>query len=269
MMDTKRVRLLLIFGFACALPCRLAAAPVAGAEAAPHDGVACTVCHGRGDQSRTTAETALFRQDRCLDCHATAASAAPSDMFHGQGRCLRCHTFHGPGAVVTAAGTIDLAALAGVDRGHCRACHDGKGPLADLSESHRVAGRLYHEQAEQLAGLPGSTPCLWCHSAANANAWQAAAPGDRIAFAEHASHPFGIPVQPGQGGAVRGMRDVIDPRIPLPEGRLECISCHQLTASTKDRLIPFPSPKQLCLGCHRLNVPEGGSGLQLANLGAP
>ncbi len=269
MMDTKHALLLLTFCIGCALPHRLAAAPEPVSASAPHDGVSCTVCHGRGDRARSAGETELVRQDRCLDCHATAADAASSSIFHGQGRCLGCHTFHDPGVVTTAAGTIDLAALAGVNRAHCRACHDGKGPLADLSESHRAAGRLYHEQADRLAGLPGSTPCLWCHSEANATTWQAAATGDRIAFAEHASHPFGIPVKPGQGAVVRRMRDVIDPRIPLPEGRLECVSCHQLTAATRDRLIPFPSPKQLCLGCHQLNDQGGGSGVLLANLGAP
>ena len=269
MMDTTRALLLLGVVLGIAVPGADASAAAADGAAAAHDALSCSACHGRAFQAGAETQTAAARQERCLSCHASAANAGASSMFHGRGRCLQCHTFHDAGTVVTAAGTVDLAALAGVNRAHCRSCHDGKGQLSDLSDSHREAGRLYHEQAAQLADLPGSTPCLWCHSDSRGSDWQAAASGDRIAFAEHASHPFGIPVRPGQGAVVRRMREVIDPRIPLPEGRLECVSCHQLTASTKDRLIPFPTPKQLCLGCHQLNDQGGGGGVRLANLGNP
>jgi predicted CXXCH cytochrome family protein len=46
------------------------------------------------------------------------------------------------------------------------------------------------------------------------------------------------------------MRAVLDPRIPLFDGNMECQSCHSLTATAKDLLRAWGSPKEMCLGCH-------------------
>lgn len=245
----------------------LAAVP---GPAAPtgHDAVSCRLCHADAGAADAGGGLAVAQQ-QCLACHPEARQAGPAPSFHGRGRCLDCHGFHAPGTVTTAAGTLALGDLAGVSRAHCRACHDGQGRLADLSDAHRAAGRLYHEQAASLRERSPSTPCLWCHSDSRSTDWQAVPAADRLAFAEHASHPLGIPVRPGQGPVVRRMRDAIDPRIPLPGGRLECVSCHQLTAATKDRLIPFPTAQELCVGCHQLNEPAGARPLAAAGLAAP
>ncbi|MFO7610847.1 MAG: cytochrome c3 family protein [Candidatus Krumholzibacteriia bacterium] len=245
-----------------------AAALVAvAAVAAPtgHDGISCRLCHA--DAGAVAAGGGMpAAQQQCLACHPGARQAGPAPSFHGRGRCLDCHGFHAPGTVTTAAGTLALEDLAGVARDHCLACHDGKGRLADLSDAHRAAGRLYHEHAASLRERSPSTPCLWCHSDSRSTDWQAVPAADRLAFAEHASHPIGIPVRPGQGPVVRRMREVIDPRIPLPGGRLECVSCHQLTAATEDRLIPFPTAQELCVGCHQLNEPADRRPLAAAGL---
>ena len=243
--------------------------PAAADAPAGHDGLSCRLCHG-GEAAAVADPLAAdrVRQARCLDCHREAAVAGTAPSFHGRGRCLDCHDFHRMGTVTTTAGNLALADLAGVDRAHCRGCHDGKGSLADLSAAHRAAGRLYHENAAALQGQSPSTPCLWCHSDGRATDWQAVPASDRIAFPEHASHPFGEVLRPGTGPVVRRIRDVVDPRLPLPAGRIECVTCHQLTARTKDRLIPFASPKELCLGCHDLGrEPERDAAVLMAGLG--
>jgi predicted CXXCH cytochrome family protein len=241
----------------------------AGTAGAAHDDPDCARCH---QGARTAADDQWARaslERTCLGCHVEPAATAGGPDFHGQGQCLRCHSYHDPGTVTTTAGDILLADLERVDPAHCASCHAADERTANLSEAHRAAGRLYHEQAALLAGQQPSTPCLWCHSDSRATDWQAAAASGRMAFSEHATHPFGMTVQPGRGAPVRRMRQTIDPRIPLPNGRLECVSCHSLSADTKDRLIAFSEPKGLCLGCHELKSSAGSGQVMLASMDRP
>lgn len=240
-----------------------------GMALAAHDDPDCARCH-QGAQAAADDRSALARLERtCLGCHVEPAAAPGGPQFHGQGQCLRCHSYHEPGTVTTTAGTIRLADLDQVDPAHCASCHGaGEQPTA-LSDGHRAAGRLYHEKAALLAGQQPSTPCLWCHSDTRATDWQAEAASGRMAFSEHATHPFGMTVHPGRGAPVRRMRQDIDPRIPLPNGRLECVSCHSLSADTKDRLIAFEEPKGLCLGCHELKSGSGSGSVMLASMARP
>lgn len=268
MRDRNRHPHLLVSVAAAVLMAGAAGPAVTAAPAASgHDAVSCRLCHAQPG-STSSAGAALTAQ-RCVGCHPGATRPGPAPTFHGRGRCLDCHGFHSPGTVATTAGTVALGDLEGVDRAHCLPCHDGKGSLVDLGEAHRAAGRLYHENAALLRGQAPSTPCLWCHSESRSTAWQAVPAADRLAFVEHASHPIGIDVRPGRGPVVRRMREIIDPRIPLPGGRIECISCHQLTAGTEDRLRPLAEPQGLCLGCHQLNQPSGGAALATAGVAGP
>ncbi len=56
-------------------------------------------------------------------------------------------------------------------------------------------------------------------------------------------------------GPLHRIEDWDCPRLPLPAGRLECQTCHSLTAGTKDLLIPFADPYALCNGCHTERQP--------------
>ncbi len=211
--------------------------------------------------TRTAAAATAARQlaaDRaiCLRCHATAIATTPAGLpFHAdaQAPCVRCHRYHEPDVVQTGRGTLSLASLAGVDREHCRPCHGAGARRERLSAGHLAAAAIYHGNAAALAPLSPSAACRACHDRDTASSdWLGAVEGQAIAFAAHSSHPTEIRVRPGQPTAASWIREDIDPRLVLPGGRIECVTCHDLTSGTPDLLVAFERPRDLCLGCHLL-----------------
>jgi len=182
-------------------------------------------------------------------------AAATAMGFHGSDRadCAGCHSFHQAGQLKSIAGEVRLGpgfplAVAG----HCAGCHFKGAPLSAMTGAHRTAAGLYHRDAAALAAQSPSEGCLNCHSNRSATDWQKQTSEDRLAFSEHATHPIGVAVVPGSGQDERRIREHIDPRLRLFNGRLECQTCHVLTASTPDLLVEFTPAGDLCLGCHQL-----------------
>ncbi len=220
--------------------------------AAGHDNPDCRMCHHRSSGG----ESQLLASSReCLSCHRQPKSQMASNLGFHQGRardnCLQCHAYHESGTVTTTRGSIRLAALDGVNAGHCQSCHDGKGSLESLSEAHLVAAKFYHEEAASLKNVSPSQACLNCHSSTSATDWQLACQDNPLEFREHSTHPFEVGVVPGQGSFAHRIRQDIDPRIPLFDGTIQCQTCHQLASETPDLIVAFDSTKDLCLGCHQ------------------
>ncbi len=225
----------------------------AGEDPGPHGDTDCRRCHA--NQEATAASVAAAREI-CTGCHrqATAATADRS-LFHAdvQVSCTHCHRYHEPDVVATTRGEVSLAALADVDLAHCRTCHAPGRRLDQLSAGHEAAAEIYHRQASTLAALSPSAACRGCHSRdSGVAAWQAAVEGQVVSLADHASHPCEVVVRPGQATVGSWIQDEIDPRLQLPGGRIECVTCHDLTATTPDLLVAFDRPRDLCVGCHRL-----------------
>ena len=167
--------------------------------------------------------------------------------------------FHQPATVQTAVGQVDLGDGGNMNQGHCRSCHSPEGSLRNLDSAHRQAATLYHAQAARLADVSPSAACLRCHDQGSQSSWMQAVADEALVFNPHASHPYGVPYRPR---ATRGnwqLARVVDHRIPLFEGKVECQSCHLLTSGTENLLIPFPSRTELCLGCHQETAPPTDS----------
>lgn len=227
-----------------ALICLLAAA--AGADPAGHGGLDCAACHQGSEVVRDTAARA------CLECHDPQPAAV---SFHAaaRGRCTDCHSFHAPERLV-AGGDAFAHDLGNRDvTRHCAACHDGAGGTDGLSEGHRAATALYHGEPELLAQLTPSEACLLCHSRDDADPLLLALVDSPPRFHAHASHPYGAPVAAAWNDGGFRIRDEVDPRLPLYDGRMECATCHDLTDDLPDRLVRFDTPMQMCLGCHERN----------------
>lgn len=233
----------------------------AGAGAAPggHEEPDCRQCHMRG--AGVAAAVGPSAAD-CRACHRDQFLGRDDRLgFHGpaaRDRCLDCHSFHDPTTVQTSRGLLSLPDLAAVDPGHCRTCHDGAARKAAgldgrgeslLGEAHLAAATLYHENAATLAGLSPSEACLQCHGDESATTWQART-RSVLSFPEHASHPSGVRVLAGQGPSAGRIRAEIDPDIPLYSGRMECQTCHDLTAGRPDLVRSEGPVSRLCLGCH-------------------
>jgi predicted CXXCH cytochrome family protein len=267
MKDIKRLPTALV---ATLFSCLTAACLAAGSEAAPaedpHAGISCAKCHlGVTARAMSTAGTddADPRSRACRACHRDVRGRGATAMalgFHSGERadCAGCHTFHQAGRLKSAVGEVRLEAGPGQSAtSHCAGCHVEGARLAAMTGAHRTAATLYHEGGVVLAGQTPSQGCLNCHSAGAATDWQKRTVEEPLAFSEHATHPIGIPVVAGSGQDERRIRGRIDPRLRLFDGRIECQTCHSLSASTADLLVEFATPRDLCLGCHDLrNAPD-------------
>jgi predicted CXXCH cytochrome family protein len=233
----------------------------------PHAGISCSLCHGRSATRAVLAADGAGADPRsraCRECHRTTGPRTPGTGtalgFHANpaADCVGCHAFHEPGRVKTAAGDVRTGGsrLGSAASGHCAACHAGGADLANLSPAHRAAAGLYHRDAATLAGQTPSEACLNCHAAGTGSPWLRETGGQTLTFNPHASHPLGIEVIAGSGRDERRLRKDLDPRLRLLAGRLECTTCHDLTAATPDLLVPFEQPYDLCLGCHHLRNPQ-------------
>lgn len=213
-------------------------------EPAAHREAACSSCHGF--QRRDAGLAALD----CLGCHQVDVALAPA--FHGRGTdCLRCHSFHDTDLIRAGARQFVHALDDPTRAWHCASCHEAGTDLDALSDGHRLAAELlYHRDGEALAGLSPSEACLRCHGLERNDLLVEQSPTELPAFMEHASHAYGIVVEPGMRVGGRRLAAVLDPRLPLPAGRLECQTCHSLSAGTEDLLIPFDDRYALCNGCH-------------------
>lgn len=223
-----------------------------------HARTSCSRCHGTDRMSGKALVRAACQA--CVVCHDSqpTTAAGPVD-FHARarGRCLSCHGFHDTSRIKTSLGTIDRSANARVNPDQCRSCHASDGRVVNLSEAHLAAARLYHTDSRTMWGQTPSQACLNCHSSAAATAWIETTGPTRLTFSEHASHPVGIPVVPGQGDIRNHIRHELDSRLPLFAGRIECQTCHQITAPADDLLIPFEPKYGLCQGCHQHNGDNG------------
>jgi hypothetical protein len=125
-----------------------------------------------------------------------------------------------------------------------------------LSEGHRRAAAIFHRDYRYLNGISVSEACLLCHGTGRAARGEltSLAEGARVpTFDPHGSHPTGIDVRPGRRKAGSRILRNIDPKLELVGGRIECITCHSLTAQTPYRLVEFETRENLCRSCHGID----------------
>lgn len=216
----------------------------------------CAFCHTLVVDITSEAAPALDLNRYCLGCHDARKIDMNSPLtFHtATSQCTNCHSFHAPDIIVAGDRTFKYR----FDRNSrqrtlCVSCH-GKGENPNLiSEGHRRAANLYHADYEILAGLTPSQACMLCHSE-NSNLDPQVTSGLQVPqFPNHSSHPVSIKVVPGKGEPGNKIKFVIDQRLRLFDGSLECQTCHSLSAMTPDRLANFPNTTEMCNGCHLLN----------------
>ena len=237
------------------------AEPAASAKGDPHAGISCTLCHA-GAAARAAVATVADGPDprsrTCRGCHRDVGArggSAASLGFHGNPKadCAGCHSFHEAGRLKSTVGDVRLpASRQRAVPGHCAGCHADGARLSEMSGAHRTAAALYHQGGADLAAQSPSEGCLNCHSASHANDWQNRPLEGRLVFSEHATHPLGMVVVAGSGQDERRIRERIDPRLRLFDGRLECQTCHSLASTKPYLLVEFPTQGDLCLGCHQL-----------------
>jgi hypothetical protein len=218
-----------------------------------HEQAQCSLCHFTSAAASSDKLVAVTDDGACRSCHSTIQTGAFTRLgFHGQpGRqCSDCHTFHESKKMLTAMGEGELPPRNVNSEGHCAACHSIEGDLDDVSPGHRVAAQLYHSGEIDLEMLTPSEACLVCHSSGGSTLPSDLMLAEAPQFNEHASHAYGISLQPGWTDPRLRIRNVLDVRIQLFDQQIECATCHNLGAREEDLLVEFDTPYGLCQGCH-------------------
>ncbi|MBD3163263.1 MAG: hypothetical protein GF346_12370 [Candidatus Eisenbacteria bacterium] len=252
---TARATIALTFYLALILAVTLMLPRVSSADgASAHEGIACGGCHGSGDAAVQRTSTTSDPADVCRDCHdvQSAMPVRTMQVFHRdpERSCTDCHSFHRPERIT--AGGRRFAHVFGDARvaDHCATCHENAATPAGLSVGHVAASAFYHDDSRALGRLTPSDACLACHSnrgSARETDFDGPAPPR---FNKHASHPYGVRVVLGAGDRFNHIRDRLDPRIRLLDGKIECQTCHDLFSDENDRLVQFETKYELCRGCH-------------------
>ncbi len=152
----------------------------------------------------------------------------------------------------------------------CSACHvphmQGLRPTSQPStqpaaEMFRLAGQRRIFVPDRYTPGPSSLICLGCHDGTVATSTIGSShsmlAGVREGFSVPKDfvwrdHPIGIPYPTGNRREYRPIAFVEKTRVRLPQGRIECISCHDPhhTSGLDDLLVMSNRRSALCLSCH-------------------
>jgi predicted CXXCH cytochrome family protein len=146
----------------------------------------------------------------------------------------------------------------------CHTPHSTKapdaGPLWDTSPDARESYTLY-DGSRGLPG-PGSLICLSCHDGSVAADTYGGTTGD-IAMSTGSivgrnrdlrqDHPVGVGYPDHDPGYHPRAQVEAAGRVPLPQGRVECLSCHDVhnQFGVEKLLVMSNKRSALCLACHR------------------
>lgn len=142
----------------------------------------------------------------------------------------------------------------------CATCHQP-------SDNHHAAGmhwtavRVAHVRPPDYRretpanGLDAeSRRCLGCHDGVSAS--ESTNPTDtspRGRWDMRRNHPVGVDYPepgPGRSGASVRPSQLLPQRVRLPEGKVSCVSCHDLYGTEHRRLSVPIEESELCLACH-------------------
>jgi len=152
----------------------------------------------------------------------------------------------------------------------CSACHVPhiQGVQVEKGPGGRALLDLYRIEGQRQVFIPGrympgptSVICLSCHNGTVADSTISTAHGllfnERLGFDEpdefaFRDHPIGIPY-PADPKEYRPATFVQKQGVVLPEGRIECISCHDPhnEKGVDDLLVMSNRRSALCLTCHK------------------
>ncbi len=178
----------------------------------------------------------------CITCHETLP-----DLRGGTDPYLR---------------DFDAEAASALD--FCAKCHT-EGGQAGRSMHWMAVGRAHlgpeGDQRRRSAGQldAESRTCLSCHDGVNAAESVNPAGGghEMNSYGDRGrNHPIGVmypsPSARRAGSPLR-VKASLPPEIRLPDGRVSCVSCHNLYAGRPGLLTVPIEGSQLCFGCHDLD----------------
>ena len=240
--------------------------------------VECMDCHLRAPKAGE-AGTNLFVADietLCLRCHGDIrlsmshpigikpSFSLPADLpldWKGELTCSTCHEMH-PDEGDTLTANAFFLRRNSRGRDFCLECHR-QDFLSNRSMGHSMTGTAAHYTPGQSADSSGarldesSATCLTCHDGS-------LAPDEGIpdlepgvwhhgGYSSTTSHPLGVDYRAAMIHKRRGYREIstLPDVVKLPDGKVECVSCHNLYSHNKHLLSISNEGSRLCLTCHR------------------
>ncbi len=245
-------------------------------KANPHLGeVACDECHLR-PATAMEGSSNLFVADietLCLRCHTEITLSMshpiaikpsiplPADMlldWKGELTCTTCHYMHEHDDQPYHDNPRFLRRQSS-GQNFCRECHQ-QGFMDNRTMGHSLAKSEAHytPYAGNEAGSSldeSSAACLTCHDGSlardegtfslSAGIWT------HDSYSSRNSHPIGVRYRDARGGR-RAYRDIsaLPDVVRLPDGKVECVSCHNPYSSNDKLLVIDNHGSRLCLTCH-------------------
>lgn len=262
-MSNFRVWLVLCLGIA--LVGVIALAP-AGLGTKPHmSEISCGRCHLVDPVASPSQAHKLVASQEviCRSCHPNALQMShpsgiepnmklPADYpadWKGDLTCSTCHDVHGttPGL------------LRGNKRGKemCLSCHDASffQQMKDNGSSLRQTGHLSLGAApsSQIEIDTQSLQCMGCHeNMSDATGVRVGANGIMRHNSGAANHPIGVRYPAFVATADLRPKSALPKVILLPDGKISCISCHEVYKKEHGKLVMSNQGSALCLQCHNL-----------------
>jgi predicted CXXCH cytochrome family protein len=170
--------------------------------------------------------------------------------------CITCHEGF-PTAERFGAGTLRGDANSAA---FCVSCHTERGPKTGAGMHWRAVSQAHpgSETAESrgLAGAAISHSCLECHDGVSASdAGHETTDGRSGGFVGDRSrnHPVGVHYPPsGTRGVEVPLRpaSLLPKSIRLPDGKVSCVSCHDVYGRGEHKLTVPIEGSRLCMTCH-------------------
>lgn len=222
----------------------------------------CTMCHMDGQNLTLVDQVDVL----CYKCHIMNKEkshpvnikpdkAIPLTMHldkNGQMTCVTCHDVHKEDK------TQNKAELSGLLWGHvqgkafCLLCHNDS--KQDATWRHQTAIQYAHPAGKLTETSSGSildktsTECLSCHDGTISKFPQVEV---RQGVWQHGigmSHPIGVDYPRSEEFTYA---EALPKQIQLFDGKLGCLSCHDIYSKEANMLVMDNRKSKLCLTCHR------------------
>ena len=231
---------------------------------------ACQTCHVNNPDKNNPEENLVFTNDiesLCAKCHminqqkSHPINVRPSKdiplMEHlnknGLVTCTTCHDVHKEDK------TSKASELAGLLRGHttgrafCGICHNS-GTL-ETKWRHQTAIQYAHPYGKLIQDPGGaqldkySVECLSCHDGTVSKFPRVEVKKGVWQHGMGESHPIGIEYPRSN---TLTDRESLPKEVRLFNGRVGCLSCHEIYSKERDMLIMNNRGSRLCLTCHKM-----------------
>ena len=191
-----------------------------------------------------------------------SAQGAPSAEYAGAKTCLECHKKEAAIFKQTTMGQVFTRhPQTTTEKLGCEGCH-GPGKTHAESGGERIGQLISFSRKSKTPVAQRNAVCLQCHEKMARTLWQGSThDARRVACTDchsamHAYSEKGSLAKPTvmqTCGACHKQKVASFAKfshMPVPEGKIECSSCHNPHGSANDKLLHETSTNETCYGCH-------------------